>query len=282
MRNRLYLWLKKLATPVTIMLVPHTRSGAVNLKLPLAVLGLLGLFVVVGVVYTLSLTVHAVDYLVMKHKYEAMTGQVQALQGTMQSLKQADAELRRLLSGGSRARILDEVRPDKNDGSVDLEELKRQVDESMRSVAGIRQYLVQQRDLYRATPEGWPVSGKLTSGFGMREHPLHGDQRFHSGVDLSIPRGTPVAATADGIVSVSGYGRGNGNVVVVEHGHGFSTVYAHNERNVVRVGQTVKRGDVVAYAGATGAATGVHVHYEVWRDGRPVNPVDVAASRQTR
>ncbi|CAH2031459.1 M23 family metallopeptidase [Trichlorobacter ammonificans] len=277
MRNRLYPWLKKLSTPVTIMLVPHTRSGAINLKLPLAVLGLLGLFVVVGIVYTFSLTVHAVDYLVMKHKYEAMNGQFQALQGTMQSLRQADSELRRLLSGGSRSKILDEVRPQKNDGSVDLEELKRQVEESMQSVAGIRQYLAQQRDLHRATPQGWPVDGTFTSGFGMREHPLQGSQRFHSGVDLSTQRGTPVMATADGIVSVSGYGKGNGNVVVIEHGHGFSTVYAHNDRNAVRVGQTVRRGEVIAYAGATGATTGVHVHYEVWRNGRPINPSDTVA-----
>jgi murein DD-endopeptidase MepM/ murein hydrolase activator NlpD len=83
-----------------------------------------------------------------------------------------------------------------------------------------------------------------------------------------------VYATADGIVSVSGYGAGNGNVVVIEHGHGFSTVYAHNDRNTARVGQTVKRGEQIALAGATGTATGVHVHYEVWRQGRPVDPSD--------
>lgn len=271
---RLQPWLKKLSTPITIMLIPHTRTGTLNLKLPLALLGVLGLFALLGVVYTVSLTAHAVDYFVMKHKYTAMSGQFQSLQGTIQSLKQADAEFKRLLSGGSRKQVLDAVQPARNDGSVDLQELKRQIDASMKSVAGIRQYLAQQRDIHRATPQGWPVEGKLSSGFGMREHPMYGSQRFHSGVDLSAQRGTPVKATADGIVSVSGYGAGNGNVVVIEHGHGFSTVYAHNDTNLARVGQTVKRGEVVAQAGATGTATGVHVHYEVWRNGRPVNPAE--------
>lgn len=272
--HRLQPWLKKLSTPITIMLIPHTRTGTLNLKLPLALLGMLGLFALLGAVYTVSLTVHAVDYFVMKHKYTAMSGQFQSLQGTIQSLKQADVEFKRLLSGGSRKQVLDAVQPARNDGSVDLQELKRQIDASMKSVAGIRQYLAQQRDIHRATPQGWPVEGKLSSGFGMREHPLYGSQRFHSGVDLSTQRGTPVKATADGIVSVSGYGAGNGNVVVIEHGHGFSTVYAHNDANLARVGQTVKRGEVVAQAGATGTATGVHVHYEVWRNGRPVNPAE--------
>lgn len=275
--HRLRHWLKKLSIPITIMLVPHTRRGALNLKLPAAVLGLLGVFAVLGVVYTISLTFHAADYLVMKHKYNAMSGQFKALQGTMQSLKQAEAELRKLVSGGSRGKILDQVHFERNDGSIDLEELKQQIDASMKSVAGINQYLMQQRDLYRATPQGWPVDGKFSSGFGMRDHPLRGKELFHSGVDISAERGAPVKATADGIVSVSGFGKGNGNVVVIEHGQGFSTVYAHNDRNSVKVGQTVKRGDVIAYAGSTGATTGVHVHYEVWRNGRPINPSDTTA-----
>lgn len=275
--HRLQPWLKKLLTPVTIMLVPHTRSGAINVRLPLVVLWGGGLFAAFGFVCTISLGLYAADYLVMKRKFDAINGQLQAMQGTMQSLKQAEVELRKLLSGGSRTQVLDAVHPATNDGSVDLQELKQQIDESMKSVAAIRQYLVQQRDIHRSTPQGWPVEGKFSSGFGMREHPLLGEQRFHSGVDLSTRRGTPVKATADGIVSVAGFGKGNGNVVVIEHGHGFSTVYAHNDRNGVRVGQTVKRGDVVAYAGATGTTTGVHVHYEVWRDGRPVNPSDSAA-----
>lgn len=274
--HRLQPWLKKLFTPITIMLIPHTRTGTLNLKLPLVVLGMLAVFAGVGGIYTLSLTYHAVDYFVMKRKYNDMAGQLQSVQGTIHSLKQAEAEFKRILSNGSRKQVLDAAVPEKNDGSIDINELKQQIDESMKSVAGIRHYLAQQRDIYRSTPVGWPVDGRFSSGFGMRIHPKYGSQRFHSGVDLSTPRGTAVHATADGIVSVAGYGAGNGNVVVIEHGHGFSTVYAHNDRNIARVGQTVKRGEQIAMAGATGTTTGVHVHYEVWRQGRPVNPADYA------
>lgn len=272
--HRLQPWLKKLFTPITIMLIPHTRTGTLNLKLPLVVLGMVAIFAGIGGVYTVSLTYHAVDYFVMKRKYDDMAGQLQSVQGSINSLKQAEAEFKRILSKGSRKQVLDAAAPEQNDGSIDINELKQQIDESLKSVAGIKHYLAQQRDAYRATPAGWPVAGRFSSGFGMRVHPKYGSQRFHSGVDLSTQRGAPVVATADGIVSVSGYGAGNGNVVVIEHGHGFSTVYAHNDRNLARVGQTVKRGEQIAFAGATGTATGVHVHYEVWRQGRPVNPAD--------
>lgn len=276
MRHRFRPWLKKLATPVTIMLVPHTRTGTINFKLPTAVLGLLLVMAAVGAVYVLSLTYHAVDYVVMKRKYNDMANQLRSVQGTIHSLRQAEAEFRRILSRGSGRQMLDAVAVDQGDGAIDTEALKRQIEDSMRSVAGIRQYLVQQRDLYRATPQGWPVEGRFSSGFGTREHPTYGGQRFHSGVDIAAERGAPVLATADGIVSVAGYAAGNGKVVVVEHGHGFSTVYAHNDQIVVRAGQTVKRGDQIAAAGATGTATGVHVHYEVWHRGRPVNPAPYA------
>lgn len=272
--HRLQPWLKKLFTPITIMLIPHTRVGTFNLKLPLVVLGMLVIFAGVGGVYTLSLTYHAVDYFVLKRKYNDLAGQLQSVQGSIHSLKQAEAEFKRLLSLGSRKQVLDAAVTEPSDGSIDIEELKQQIDASLKSVVGIRTYLAQQRDLYRSTPQGLPVAGRFSSGFGMRLHPKYGKQRFHSGIDLSAQRGTPVQATADGIVSVSGYGAGNGNVVVIEHGHGFSTVYAHNDRNTARVGQTVKRGEQIAMAGATGVATGVHVHYEVWRQGRPVDPAD--------
>ncbi len=79
-------------------------------------------------------------------------------------------------------------------------------------------------------------------------------------------------ATADGIVSYAGWSAGSGNTVVIEHGHGFSTAFAHNRQNLVRVGQKVRRGDAIALSGSTGLSTGPHVHYEIWKNGRHVNP----------
>jgi murein DD-endopeptidase MepM/ murein hydrolase activator NlpD len=142
----------------------------------------------------------------------------------------------------------------------------------MDSVKEIKVYLAEQRDKFLATPQGWPAEGRISSGFGMREHPRFGGRRFHTGTDISLSRGTPLHATADGIVSFADRSAGNGNIVVLEHGSGYSTVYAHNTRNLVHPGQKVKRGDVIAYSGSTGVSTGPHVHYEVWKEGKSVNP----------
>jgi murein DD-endopeptidase MepM/ murein hydrolase activator NlpD len=105
--------------------------------------------------------------------------------------------------------------------------------------------------------------------------------KFHSGVDLACDHGTPIHATADGIVSHSGWTTDSGNVVVLEHGLGFSTIYAHNNKNNVTVGQKVRRGDVVGYVGSTGRTTGPHVHYEVLKDGKHVNPTPYLTGKGT-
>lgn len=102
---------------------------------------------------------------------------------------------------------------------------------------------------------------------------------MHTGIDITMPRGTPLHATADGVVSYSGRSSGNGNIVVIEHGHGMTTVYAHNSKNNVNPGQAVKRGEVIALSGSTGVSTGPHLHYEVWRNGQSVNPAPFLEGR---
>jgi murein DD-endopeptidase MepM/ murein hydrolase activator NlpD len=98
-------------------------------------------------------------------------------------------------------------------------------------------------------------------------------------VDISVPPGSKVSATANGIVSFSGWAENSGIVVVVEHGRGFSTAYAHNQKTLVTVGQQVVRGDPVALSGSTGISTGPHVHYEIWKNGRHTDPAGYLARR---
>ena len=121
-------------------------------------------------------------------------------------------------------------------------------------------------------PTIWPVDGRLMSPFGGRTDPFSGEGAFHSGVDISAASGTPVHVTADGIVvhaeTMSGYGR----LIVVDHGGGLQTFYAHLSRMFVQIGQTVRRGDVVGASGSSGRATAPHLHYEVRIGGAPVNP----------
>lgn len=118
-----------------------------------------------------------------------------------------------------------------------------------------------------------PVNGTLTSGFGMRMHPILHYRRMHTGVDISAPNGTPILAAADGIVISAGYGRGYGNRVILDHGGGVSTLYAHASRLYVASGQHVTRGQRIAAVGSTGLSTGNHLHWEVRINGKPVNPL---------
>ena len=124
-----------------------------------------------------------------------------------------------------------------------------------------------------ALPSHLPIAGSLTSGFGMRYHPIHGGSRFHSGVDLAAPTGSPLAATLGGVVSTAGWAGGYGLLVTVTHGGGVETRYAHLSRLNVTVGQTVEQGDVIGFVGSTGNTTGPHVHYEVRSNGAPLDPL---------
>lgn len=117
-----------------------------------------------------------------------------------------------------------------------------------------------------------PVAGRITSGFGMRMHPLLGFTRMHKGIDLGAPWGTPVHAPADGTVLFAGRRGGYGNFMNVSHGGGIATGYGHLSAFAARVGAHVTRGEVIAYVGSTGMSTGPHLHWEVWRNGVAVNP----------
>ena len=122
-------------------------------------------------------------------------------------------------------------------------------------------------------PSLWPVDGRLMSPFGKREDPFSGEGAMHKGVDLSAPMGTPVHATADGVVIFAQYENGGyGKLVVVDHGGGIQTFYAHLSRFYVTPGHEVRRGDLVGAVGNTGRVTAPHLHYEVHINGAPVNP----------
>jgi murein DD-endopeptidase MepM/ murein hydrolase activator NlpD len=120
-----------------------------------------------------------------------------------------------------------------------------------------------------------PVSGRVTSGFGERFHPILGYARMHKGVDLAASYGAPIAAAAPGKVIAAGWAGGYGREVVIAHGGGIQTRYGHMSRLAAAVGQTVSQGQVIGYVGSSGLSTGPHVHYEVLKNGRPVNPMSV-------
>ncbi len=118
----------------------------------------------------------------------------------------------------------------------------------------------------------WPVRGPITSPFGWRVHPVHGDRRFHQGIDIGAPHGVPIRAAGDGVVVAAGRRGGYGLLVDVAHPDGRLTRYAHASSLAVAVGAEVRAGQVLGAVGATGTATGPHLHFEVHEGGRPVDP----------
>jgi murein DD-endopeptidase MepM/ murein hydrolase activator NlpD len=259
-------------TTVTIMVIPHSKQKPIRVRV--SAIGLFSclLLSVIGATYVLSVGVKTAEYYGMRRKLTAFSSQATEMKVAMSSLRKAESDVVKLLSLKSKKKILEESDTASDLGSINIELLKRQVDETIQSVAEIREYIKEERSTYRATPTGWPVHGEVTSPFGTRVHPISGVSAFHSGIDIRTPPGTPVKATADGMVSYSSWGEGTGNVVVLEHGRGLTTVYAHNTRNSVKVGQRVKKGQAIAISGSTGSSTGPHVHYEVWKNKVHVNP----------
>ena len=146
-----------------------------------------------------------------------------------------------------------------------------------KSYGQIENLVKNKEKLLLAIPAIQPVSNKdltrIASGFGMRVHPILKIYRPHNGLDFTAPSGVPIYATADGVVDKAEFNGGFGNHVVISHGYGFETLYGHMVKIKAHAGQTVKRGEVIGYLGSTGLSSGPHCHYEVHRNGVPVDPI---------
>lgn len=293
----------------TIMIVPHSEEATYSFRLPLFVGQLVVALLVIGMAaffilaYTYrnalqdaeelrilrqanqaqqdvintfaSITQQLLDQVAqIDAQIEEILGEVAETVGIKQEQQEEGAgssgetsseEVRLHASRSDQDRVLDRVAdnlyilqslvPEKADT---LELLKGEVDEYIRRLA--------------ATPSIWPTRGRISSGFGMRRNPFGGGSQFHYGIDIAGTHGTPVYATANGQVSFAGYRGGFGNLVIISHGYGFQTYYAHLSGFAVSNGQWVKRGQVIGYMGRSGRATGTHLHYEVHVNGVAVNP----------
>jgi murein DD-endopeptidase MepM/ murein hydrolase activator NlpD len=157
---------------------------------------------------------------------------------------------------------------------VDMDQLTRRANILVRSINEAYDSASSQRARYAALPSIMPTKGWLTSAFAReREHPILHLARPHEGMDLSAPMGTEIEAPAAGVVTQVSWVEGYGNMLTIDHGYGLVTRYAHCSKILVVRGQRVKRGQLVAKVGNTGLSTGPHLHYEVWVNGRPVNPM---------
>lgn len=138
--------------------------------------------------------------------------------------------------------------------------------------AELVEHIARQIDALRSIPVGYPVVGSVTSTFGYRTSPFGRRSDFHNGLDIAIDRETSVVAVADGVVVHAGYKGAYGNMVLIDHGNGYETAYAHLAKMTVKVGEKLCRGEKLGFVGTTGRSTGPHLHYEVRKNGKPINP----------
>lgn len=162
--------------------------------------------------------------------------------------------------------------------TAQLNNLKLRVAFQERSYGDLHNMVKNKEKLLAAIPAIQPVSNKnltrIASGFGVRIDPVYKVRKMHAGLDFTAPQGTPIYATADGRIKEASFNAGGyGNNVVINHGYGYETLYGHMVRIKVRTGQTIMRGEVIGWVGNTGKSTGPHCHYEVHKNGNPINPV---------
>ena len=188
-------------------------------------------------------------------------------------LDQAEFDFDTVPAMGGPQDVLPEKSVPFNDFLGMLDELGREMADREQKLSVLESVLLNRSLSERVMPSGRPVNdGWLSSRFGKRNDPFTGKREFHKGLDFAGRKGDDVIAVGDGVVSWSGKRYGYGNLVEINHGNGYATRYGHNQRNLVKVGDTVKKGELIALMGSSGRSTGPHVHFEVLRNGKAVNP----------
>ncbi len=182
------------------------------------------------------------------------------------------------IGGIEEAQAGDNIEP--SELSVDMVRLAQLLDDREDKLSVLENMLMTRDVMAEVTPSGRPVAkGWISSRYGRRTDPLSGKKSYHRGVDFAGKRGTSVVAVASGVVLRSQKGDGYGNLVELKHADGYSTLYAHNQENLVEVGDVVTKGQTIALLGNTGRSSGPHVHFEVHRNGKIVDPIKFVKSR---
>ncbi len=276
-----------------IFVVAHSIRGRIRrIHIPHYVVHVVALLALVGAVtmfgavasYTRML-LKVANYNRLRKEIEVVKLRYQAMQGMMSEQQQQLASLQTLANEVSLAYGLKQVRkvsaPEDEPGAplayrTSVEQYRMLIRASFAPPL-LRQNLLDEH--WRAIlPSIWPVEGPLTGAFGERLDPFNGEGAFHAGVDISTQYGAPVRAAADGVVITAERSSGYGMMVELDHGGGVETRYAHLAGFTVVPGQAVKAGEIIAYAGRSGRATGSHLHYEVRVHGTPVNPAKYLTS----
>jgi hypothetical protein len=291
---------------VTLIWVPDGTKGPRQLKFPKLLLPLLILLLLTCFA---SLSWMFREYQVMrnqmpllgqlqeenerqKRQFIHLAQRIDEIMGNMGQLKELDLKLKVMMNldtgnvdtpggvGGSGSSLLwpdySEAKTHKEQVRLmhqSLDNLKTEVAMLKRDKSEFRKFLEGQKKLLASTPSIWPTKGWLSSRFGHRISPFTQEKEFHKGIDISARLNAPIVAPANGVVFGVDFDHGFGKTVVIKHGYGVTTLYAHLNKILVKRGQYVKRGEKIAQVGTTGRSTGPHLHYEVHLNGVPVNPL---------
>lgn len=293
------MWNKRM----TLMLIPHARGVLKQLRIPIVAI-YLGIAVFAALLFgTLFFSAHFFSDKVTQNELERLRTENHELAAKFDKMRctlaevesrykelvdkeivirsafelpEIDVQERQLGVGGPVSPTVINMSPTRKvayDTELELDRLLRLSEYELEKFRDVESSLLDLKDRLDHTPSVWPAKGWLSRGFGMKHDPFTGYERMHRGIDIANRIGTPIKATADGKVVKVGTEGGLGRIVVINHGYGFKTRYAHLSKAKVKVGQTVERGDVIATMGSTGWSTGPHLHYEVIRNNRALNPM---------
>ena len=299
---RTFQFKKLLQNRLSIWFVPHSTARSYQVQFSFT-------FILFSLIFWTGLTSWAswavfsnidywtmkLDHQVLQFKVEYFAKELKRSREFLEQVREADTQLRQLLGMKSRETIIQarqgqggpelfqtsllvktlenrlwEITP--KEIHLESRQLYEEVIERLASYKQISAHIARQRGLFRSTPKGFPAEGRLTSKYGHRISPMHGGRQFHTGIDIANHKGTSIRSTADGQVRHAGWEGGYGRLIVIDHGFGYATFYGHNSKLLVKKGDRVKQGQIIAQMGSSGNSTGDHIHYEVWRYGRYINP----------
>lgn len=164
---------------------------------------------------------------------------------------------------------------DDMDLNAKMKELSLQLDKSSEELSILIDNVEEKLKYLDAKPNLMPTNGRITSGYGYRKNPFGRGREFHNGIDIANSSGTKIKAAGSGVVTFAGYSSGYGRHIIISHGYGYQSVYGHNRKLHVKVGDKVEKGQIISEMGSTGRSTGTHLHFEVRLKGKPVNPMNV-------
>ncbi|MDR1696394.1 MAG: M23 family metallopeptidase [Endomicrobium sp.] len=291
---------------ITLMLIPHGKVKPVKLSVSLLFLCVFALSWTTLTVWAGFLVSRHIDYVktktdnkIMQMRFLFFADQIKKTKELVEKFQMNDERIRSLLALDTKKAIIEEgLGQNLGEGgatpmqanalslilsgktnelnytaiSQQTWHLNEQYKFMSRSFGEIMSHLTKQRSLFMATPRGWPADGRISSAYGFRYHPFFQNRDFHSGLDIANALNTPIRSTANGKIVFSGWQSGYGNVIVVDHGYNYRTLYGHLAKRLVKIGDFVMRGQTIGRMGSTGSATGSHIHYEVHYKGKPTNP----------